>query len=248
MTDVFRRTVDWAIEHGITTATFHIQTPYPGTRLFARMEARRAASRLATGISTTPATSSIVRRVSRPARSRTGTTGRIVSSIAGRRSRAASLAARVAEAPGQTLLLRRGLEEVRAALGLRHPGEAAAGHDTAPRKCALQGDRGARLAPAGRRGGGRISVARCQHCGVMLPLSGLRPRPWPDPRCRDAAACSDLPMNARSIRARGFGGTKSPSKRSQIHEVHADDEHPARRVLPDPQAGRRRTSRRTSGS
>jgi len=37
--DVFRRTVDWAIEHGITTATFHIQTPYPGTRLFGRMAA-----------------------------------------------------------------------------------------------------------------------------------------------------------------------------------------------------------------
>jgi radical SAM superfamily enzyme YgiQ (UPF0313 family) len=37
--DVFRRTVDWAIEQGITTATFHIQTPYPGTRLFARMQA-----------------------------------------------------------------------------------------------------------------------------------------------------------------------------------------------------------------
>jgi radical SAM superfamily enzyme YgiQ (UPF0313 family) len=35
--DVFRRTVDWAIEHGITTATFHIQTPYPGTQLQARM-------------------------------------------------------------------------------------------------------------------------------------------------------------------------------------------------------------------
>jgi radical SAM superfamily enzyme YgiQ (UPF0313 family) len=35
--DVFRRTVDWGIEHGITTATFHIQTPYPGTRLHARM-------------------------------------------------------------------------------------------------------------------------------------------------------------------------------------------------------------------
>src|SRR5262249_51011068 len=34
-----RRTVDWAIAHGITTATFHIQTPYPGTRLFARTEA-----------------------------------------------------------------------------------------------------------------------------------------------------------------------------------------------------------------
>jgi radical SAM superfamily enzyme YgiQ (UPF0313 family) len=35
--DVFKRTVDWAIEHGITTATFHIQTPYPGTRLHAHM-------------------------------------------------------------------------------------------------------------------------------------------------------------------------------------------------------------------
>jgi radical SAM superfamily enzyme YgiQ (UPF0313 family) len=36
---VFRRTVDWAIAQGVTTATFHIQTPYPGTRLFARTEA-----------------------------------------------------------------------------------------------------------------------------------------------------------------------------------------------------------------
>jgi radical SAM superfamily enzyme YgiQ (UPF0313 family) len=37
--DVFKRTVDWAIEQGITTATFHIQTPYPGTKLFERMHA-----------------------------------------------------------------------------------------------------------------------------------------------------------------------------------------------------------------
>src|SRR5262249_4984490 len=36
--DVFRRTVDWAIEQGITTATFHILTPYPGTALFQRMQ------------------------------------------------------------------------------------------------------------------------------------------------------------------------------------------------------------------
>ena len=36
---VFARTVEWAIEQGITTATFHIQTPYPGTRLFARTDA-----------------------------------------------------------------------------------------------------------------------------------------------------------------------------------------------------------------
>ena len=38
--DVFRRTVDWAIEQGITTSTFHIQTPYPGTALYARMQAQ----------------------------------------------------------------------------------------------------------------------------------------------------------------------------------------------------------------
>ena len=36
--DVFRRTVEWAVEVGITTATFHILTPYPGTQLFAEMD------------------------------------------------------------------------------------------------------------------------------------------------------------------------------------------------------------------
>jgi radical SAM superfamily enzyme YgiQ (UPF0313 family) len=36
--DVFHRTVEWAIDAGITTATFHILTPYPGTKLHARME------------------------------------------------------------------------------------------------------------------------------------------------------------------------------------------------------------------
>jgi hypothetical protein len=29
--------VEWAIEHGIETATFHILTPYPGTALYQRM-------------------------------------------------------------------------------------------------------------------------------------------------------------------------------------------------------------------
>jgi len=37
---VFARTVDWAIESGITTATFHILTPYPGTALYAEMLAQ----------------------------------------------------------------------------------------------------------------------------------------------------------------------------------------------------------------
>ncbi|UOG75462.1 radical SAM protein [Hymenobacter tibetensis] len=37
--DVFQRTVEWAVRHGITTATFHIATPYPGTDYFKRIEA-----------------------------------------------------------------------------------------------------------------------------------------------------------------------------------------------------------------
>ncbi len=35
---VFRRTVDWALSQGIETATFHILTPYPGTRLHTRLQ------------------------------------------------------------------------------------------------------------------------------------------------------------------------------------------------------------------
>jgi radical SAM superfamily enzyme YgiQ (UPF0313 family) len=36
--DVFKRTVDWGVQQGITTATYHILTPYPGTELFKDME------------------------------------------------------------------------------------------------------------------------------------------------------------------------------------------------------------------
>jgi radical SAM superfamily enzyme YgiQ (UPF0313 family) len=36
---VFDRTVSWAVEQGIETATFHILTPYPSTRLYQRMAA-----------------------------------------------------------------------------------------------------------------------------------------------------------------------------------------------------------------
>jgi radical SAM superfamily enzyme YgiQ (UPF0313 family) len=35
---VFNRTVDWAVEKGITTATFHIATPYPGTAFYQEMQ------------------------------------------------------------------------------------------------------------------------------------------------------------------------------------------------------------------
>ncbi len=36
--EVFSRTVNWAVSQGLTTSTFHILTPYPGTRLFEYME------------------------------------------------------------------------------------------------------------------------------------------------------------------------------------------------------------------
>jgi radical SAM superfamily enzyme YgiQ (UPF0313 family) len=38
-TTVFDRTVEWAIEQGVETATFHILTPYPGTPLYRQMAA-----------------------------------------------------------------------------------------------------------------------------------------------------------------------------------------------------------------
>jgi radical SAM superfamily enzyme YgiQ (UPF0313 family) len=38
--DVFKRTVDWGVKNSITTATYHILTPYPGTTLFRNMEMR----------------------------------------------------------------------------------------------------------------------------------------------------------------------------------------------------------------
>jgi radical SAM superfamily enzyme YgiQ (UPF0313 family) len=36
--DVFKRTVEWGVKNSITTSTYHILTPYPGTRLFKNME------------------------------------------------------------------------------------------------------------------------------------------------------------------------------------------------------------------
>lgn len=38
--DVFKRTVDWGIENAITTATYHLLTPYPGTGLYKQMQAQ----------------------------------------------------------------------------------------------------------------------------------------------------------------------------------------------------------------
>jgi radical SAM superfamily enzyme YgiQ (UPF0313 family) len=35
--EVFQRTVEWAVQMGITTATFHIATPYPGTSFYRQL-------------------------------------------------------------------------------------------------------------------------------------------------------------------------------------------------------------------
>jgi radical SAM superfamily enzyme YgiQ (UPF0313 family) len=44
--DVFRRTVDWSVQNGITTSTYHLLTPYPGTPLYQSMQQQ---GRLLTG-------------------------------------------------------------------------------------------------------------------------------------------------------------------------------------------------------
>ncbi|MEP7373496.1 MAG: radical SAM protein [Chitinophagaceae bacterium] len=36
--DVFKRTVDWGVKNALTTSTYHILTPYPGTRLYQSMK------------------------------------------------------------------------------------------------------------------------------------------------------------------------------------------------------------------
>lgn len=38
--DVFKRTVDWGVKNALTTSTYHILTPYPGTRLYKDMESQ----------------------------------------------------------------------------------------------------------------------------------------------------------------------------------------------------------------
>jgi radical SAM superfamily enzyme YgiQ (UPF0313 family) len=36
--DVFKRTVEWGVENAITTSTYHVLTPYPGTQLYTEMQ------------------------------------------------------------------------------------------------------------------------------------------------------------------------------------------------------------------
>ena len=120
---VFGRTVEWAVEHGIETATFHILTPYPGTALHSRMvragahhhrrlgSLRHAPCRLRAGAAD-----------GRAARKRLSLGLSRVLPLARHRARRRG-ARRCARRPAPFRLCGR-LEEVRAAVGLRHPREA----------------------------------------------------------------------------------------------------------------------------
>ena len=148
--DVFKRTVDWAIAQGITTATFHIQTPYPGTGLHARLEAE---GRITTRNWDLYDTRHVVYRPARldPERDEAGLRlGVPASSTAGLDCPRVGRT-RLAEAPGETLLLCGRVEEVRARLESDDPGAATRADDAAAGGGALAGDAGGtRDAPIAR--------------------------------------------------------------------------------------------------
>jgi radical SAM superfamily enzyme YgiQ (UPF0313 family) len=90
--EVFDRTVDWAVRNGITTATFHIQTPYPGTRLHQAARRRPRADHLAAELGSRYDTRHVVYRPARltaPAARRRAMTAPIATFTAGGTSPAA---------------------------------------------------------------------------------------------------------------------------------------------------------------
>ncbi len=108
---VFDRTVGWAIDQGIETATFHILTPYPGTALFGRMEAEGRLLHRDWDLYDT--------------RHVVFAGGRLLAGVSGLLSLGLDLPGRGHEAdvarPATPLRLCGRVEEVRAALGLGHP-------------------------------------------------------------------------------------------------------------------------------
>ena len=151
--DVFRRTVDWAVEQGITTATFHIQTPYPGTRLYARMEEQgRITTRNWDLYDTRHVVYRPARLTSAVPRGRVSLGLSRVLPLVVDRSRGAR--PRLVEASSQALRLLGGVEEVRARVELRDPDAATAADDADPRGRAVEGD---------ARGAGRAAVSRGHH-------------------------------------------------------------------------------------
>ena len=138
--DVFARTVDWAVRSGITTATFHVLTPYPGTATFANMAAQ--------GRITDPRLEPVrhaPRRLSAGPAVGGGAGARVLVGLPDvlplGSHRAGGRGARLAEARAEAPRLQRGMEEVRAGVELRDPRQAARPDAAAARGRALAGRR-----------------------------------------------------------------------------------------------------------
>ena len=116
--DVFRRTVDWAVDVGITTATFHILTPYPGTALFDEMDSR---NRIETRNWDLYDTRHVIYRPScmSPAELKRGYDW-AYEVLSLDQYLSCSIRAQLTEASSETLLLQCGLEEIRARMGHRY--------------------------------------------------------------------------------------------------------------------------------
>ena len=123
---VFERTVEWAIEQGIETATFHILTPYPGTALYRRIADQGRLTVHDWDLYDTRHTvfqpGANVRRAAR-GRLPVGLSGVLPVAIDRPRRRRARRCDRGPAPPG----VRGRMEEVRAAVGRRDPGEAISG-------------------------------------------------------------------------------------------------------------------------
>ena len=118
--DVFRRTVDWAVDHGITTATFHIMTPYPGTQLYARMMRE---DRIVTHDWNLYDTRHVVYRPARltPDALKNGYDWAYREFYRWSSIAQCVIASRHAKTPAETFFLRIRMEEIRTALGPAHP-------------------------------------------------------------------------------------------------------------------------------
>ena len=136
--DVFRRTVDWAIEHGITTATFHIQTPYPGTRLFKQMEEQ---SRIVTRDWDLYDTRHVVYQPARltPASLKEGYDWAYREFYRWSSIARASLSHGTRQTSGEAFLLCVGVEEIRAIVEFHDQGEATGAYDAGTRGSAVEG-------------------------------------------------------------------------------------------------------------
>ena len=136
--DVFSRTVDWAVQSGITTATFHILTPYPGHgAVHGNGSAGPHRDAQLGPLRHAPRCLSPDAHVAGRTEARLRLGVRIVLPL--ERDLQGVVGARIGQAPAEALLLQRRMEEVRARVGPRHPDQAAVADAADPRSGARAG-------------------------------------------------------------------------------------------------------------